>query len=182
MNHTLQAYQSQLAVCRDIFEKKTKDYGTSWRIMRTASITDQIYIKAQRLRTLQTVRQQKIDDTQESEFIGIVNYALMALIQMQLGVSDTADELGEMQALARYNEAAHQAEALMLRKNHDYGEAWRLMRVESITDLILVKLLRIKQIEDNEGKTLISEGVDANYLDIINYALFALIKLSEAIA
>lgn len=179
MTTTLQQYDEIIDKCRQIFIKKTKDYGTSWRILRTSSLTDQIYIKAQRIRTIQQIEKSKIDEGIEGEFIGITNYCLMALIQLKMGVSSQADELGLKKATELYNEQAKVAKDLMQNKNHDYGEAWRMMRVSSMTDLILTKLLRIKQMEDNDGVTLISEGVDANYLDIINYAIFCLILLSE---
>ena len=152
------------------------DYGSAWRILRLTSLTDQIFIKAQRIRSLQTKKENKIDEGQESEFIGIINYSIMALIQIELGVSEQPD-LTSKEALDAYNKHLKITFNLMLNKNHDYGEAWRKMRVSSLTDLILQKLLRIKQIEQNKGKTIVSEGVDANYHDIINYSVFALIHL-----
>ena len=164
--------------CQAIFDKKTSDYGTAWRILRPSSLTDQIYIKAARIRTLQEKKVQKVEDDIESEFIGIINYCIMALIQLELGRSDTADLTYE-EALKHYTGKAKVAKDLLENKNHDYGEAWRMMRISSMTDLILQKLLRIKQIEDNAGETLISEGIDANYLDIINYAIFCSIKILE---
>ncbi len=176
--HTIQQYDTQIALCRDVFAKKTKDYGTSWRILRPKSLTDQLFIKAQRIKTLEEATEQKVDEGIESEFIGLVNYAVIGLIQMKLDAS-AAMELSEIEALRLYDTETADIKALMLAKNHDYGEAWRDMRVSSFTDLILMKLLRIKQIEDNKGKTIISEGIDAGYKDIVNYAVFALIQLSE---
>ncbi len=162
--------------CRDIFSKKQKDYGTSWRILRLPSLTDQIYIKASRIRSIQTKEQQKVDEGVIPEFTGIINYSVMALIQLDLGVAEEPD-LDEKKVLELYNKYLYAARDLMLDKNHDYDEAWRNMRISSLDDIILMKLLRIKQIENNEGKTLVSEGLDANYFDIINYSVFALIKL-----
>ena len=164
--------------CLDIFSKKMKDYGSAWRILRLPSLTDQIYIKAQRIRVIQTNRTKKIDEGQVSEFIGIVNYSVMSLIQIDLGVVDEPD-LNTNQALNNYKKQIDIVKNLMKDKNHDYGEAWREMRISSLTDLIIQKLLRVKQIEDNEGETLISEGIDANYQDIINYSVFALILLNH---
>lgn len=162
--------------CRQLFEKKTIDYGTAWRILRLPSITDQIYIKAQRIRSIQEKGKQEIEDSIATEFIGIINYSLMAL--MQIGwQEDKRLEMPVGEVLDRYQEESEATLNLMLRKNHDYGEAWRLMRVSSITDIILMKLLRVKQIEDNAGKTLVSEGIDANYRDMINYAVFSLILM-----
>lgn len=164
--------------CRELFHKKMKDYGSAWRILRLSSLTDQIFIKAQRIRGLQKNSVRKIDEGQSDEFIGIINYSIMALIQLDKGVSEEPDiDLAE--SLVLYDEISENTKNLMLDKNHDYGEAWREMRVSSLTDLILQKLLRIKQIEDNAGKTLVSEGIDANYSDIINYAVFALIHLDK---
>ena len=164
--------------CLDIFSKKMKDYGSAWRILRLPSLTDQIYIKAQRIRGIQTNRTKKIDEGQVSEFIGIVNYSVMSLIQIDLGVVDEPD-LNMNQALNNYKKQVDIVKNLMKDKNHDYGEAWREMRISSLTDLIIQKLLRVKQIEDNGGETLISEGIDANYQDIINYSVFALILLNH---
>jgi len=164
--------------CLDIFSKKMKDYGSAWRILRLPSLTDQIYIKAQRIRGIQTNRSKKIDEGQVSEFIGIVNYSVMSLIQIDLGVVDEPD-LNMNQALNNYKKQIDIVKNLMKDKNHDYGEAWREMRISSLTDLIIQKLLRVKQIEDNDGETLISEGIDANYQDIINYSVFALILLNH---
>ena len=154
------------------------DYGAAWRILRLPSLTDQIFIKAQRIRSLQTQSERKVDEGEVSEFIGIVNYSVMALIQIKLGVSEQVD-LDLKEALVLYDEQIQIIYELMLNKNHDYGEAWRDMRVSSLTDLILQKLLRVKQIEENQGKTLISEGIDANYHDMVNYAIFALIHLKD---
>tara|TARA_Y100001968_G_scaffold315716_1_gene342630 strand:- start:1484 stop:1954 length:471 start_codon:yes stop_codon:yes gene_type:complete len=155
-----------------------KDYGSAWRILRLASLTDQIFIKAQRIRGLQKNSVRKIDEGQSDEFIGVINYSIMALIQLDKGIVEEPD-LDLDESLALYNQIAENTKNLMLDKNHDYGEAWRDMRVSSLTDLIIQKLLRIKQIEDNAGKTLVSEGIDANYSDIINYAVFALIHLEK---
>lgn len=175
---TSRQYDQSVARCKDIFLKKMQDYGTAWRILRTSSLTDQIFIKAQRIRSIEQKKEQKVQEGVESEFIGIVNYAAIALIQLSLP-EDAPLELGKTEGLRLFEKQLNEAKSLMLDKNHDYGEAWRDMRVSSMTDLILMKLMRIKQIEDNKGNTLISEGVDANYFDIINYAVFALIKLSE---
>jgi hypothetical protein len=153
-----------------------KDYGIAWRILRPSSMTDQIYIKAQRIRSIEQKGTTKIDEGVRSEYIGIVNYCIMALIQLEKGISET-DDLTEEETIALYAKHFNEAKELMLAKNHDYDEAWRQMRMSSYTDLILMKLKRTKQIEDNQGKTLISEGIDANYLDMINYAVFALIKI-----
>ncbi len=175
---TAQQYSDCLQECRGVFEKKTKDYGTSWRILRPSSLTDQLYIKAQRIRTIEQKGKQQIAEGVKGEFMALVNYGLMALIQQDKGW-DSEQVLGLEEALSLYDEQSKVAFELMEKKNHDYGEAWRSMRISSFTDLILMKLLRIKEIEDNGGKTLISEGADANYLDIINYSLFALIKIKE---
>lgn len=173
---TDQQFEHVIGVCREIFEKKMHDYGTAWRILRASSMTDQIFIKAQRIRSLETKGVARVDEGIRSEFIGIVNYAAMALIQLELGVADNP-EMDPAKALELFLGKLHRAKNLMGDKNHDYDEAWRHMRISSFTDLILMKLHRTKQIEDNQGKTLISEGIDANYLDMINYAVFALIKL-----
>ena len=167
-----------LAQCRELFINKMKDYGPAWRILRTPSITDQIFIKVKRIRTLQTTSERLVDEGIEPEFIGIVNYAAMGIIQLQLGVVDMPDLTSE-EATTLYDKVTNEAYELMTRKNHDYDEAWRDMRVSSITDLIMSKVLRTKSIEDNNGKTLVSEGLDANYYDMINYAVFALILLGE---
>jgi hypothetical protein len=172
-------FDSIITNCRDIFIKKMKDYGTAWRILRTSSITDQIFIKAQRIRSIEEKGVQKINEDVSSEYVGIINYAVMALTQMELGETDSHKELPFNEALKYYDKYTGEAKALMENKNHDYGEAWRKMRISSLTDLILMKLLRIKQIEDNKGETIISEGVEANYFDIINYAVFALIRLEN---
>ncbi len=176
--NTDQQYDRAIELCRDIFLKKTKDYGTSWRVYRTISVVDQIYIKAKRIRTIQEKGEQKIGDDIISEFKGILNYSIIGLIQLDL-VSDENEELPVTQVATLYNEKVAVAKNLMNDKNHDYGEAWREMSQESFTDLILAKLLRIKQILLNEGKTIISEGIDANYYDILNYAVFALILMEE---
>lgn len=176
--NTEKQFEDQINRCREVFVQKAADYGTAWRIMRPSSITDQIFIKASRVRGLQINKTQMIDEGAETEFVGIVNYAIMGLIQLEKGFADTAD-MDAQEAEAFYNKYAGLARELMMRKNHDYGEAWRSMRISSITDLILMKLYRIKQIEDHDGKTRISEGIDAGYYDIINYSVFNLIKLDE---
>lgn len=164
--------------CTDMFSKKAIDYGTAWHILRLPSLTDQIYIKAQRIRSLQETGVNKVGEGIIPEFIGIVNYSVMALIQLEVGVAETMDEmLPAEEATQLYAKYLSNAKKLMMNKNHDYGEAWRKMRISSLTDIILMKLLRIKQIEDNQGKTIVSEGLDANYYDMINYAMFALIRL-----
>ena len=163
--------------CLEIFSKKMKDYGSAWRILRLSSLTDQIFIKAQRIRSIQNNKTQKIDEGQASEFVGIINYSVMSLIQIDLGVVDEPD-MDIDTAVINYKKHIEIVKSLMKDKNHDYGEAWRDMRISSLTDLIIQKLLRVKQIEDNNGETLISEGVDANYQDIINYSVFALILLN----
>ena len=178
MQNTSKQYDAVVNTCRALFEKKMKDYGSAWRILRLPSLTDQIFIKAQRIRGLQQNEVQKVDEGQEPEFIGIINYCLMALVQLELGVVEQPD-LSLEKSLQYYDEKIALTKQLMEDKNHDYGEAWRDMRVSSLTDLILQKLLRVKQIEDNQGKTLISEGIDANYQDMINYAIFAMIHLNE---
>ena len=178
MNITSQQYDSIIAICRSLFINKMKDYGSAWRILRLPSLTDQIYIKAQRIRSLQENEIRKIDEDETGEFIGIINYSIMALIQLELGVVDQPD-LNVEDATQSYDVKVKLTKNLMEDKNHDYGEAWREMRVSSLTDLILQKLLRVKQIEDNKGKTLVSEGIDANYQDMINYAVFALILMKK---
>jgi len=178
LNKTSEQYDQQISLCRELFAKKTKDYGTSWRVLRPKSLTDQLFIKAQRIKTLEEAEVRKVDEGIEPEFIGLVNYAVMGLIQLKMD-NDPRLELSEKEALELYDAEAATIKALMLAKNHDYGEAWRDMRVSSFTDLILMKLLRIKQIEDNKGKTLVSEGIDAGYMDIVNYSIFALIQMSE---
>jgi hypothetical protein len=177
MEQTIREYDMASAKCKDIFIKKMKDYGCAWRILRLSSLTDQIFIKAQRIRSIEMKGSQKVGEDIRNEFIGIVNYSIIALIQLEKGIAEQPDmESEEVQAL--YEKFYSESNELMQSKNHDYGEAWRDMRVSSLTDLILQKLLRVKQIEDNEGKTLISEGIDANYFDMINYSIFALIKLN----
>jgi len=178
MKDTNAEFQQVLAQCRDIFEKKMKDYGVAWRILRTESLTDQIYIKANRIRSLQTKKEHLVNEGIEPEFIGIINYSAMAIIQLQLGVVEKPD-LDNETAASLYKKVLDDAFDLMSRKNHDYDEAWRSMRISSMTDLILMKILRIKEIEDNNGKTLISEGIEANYFDMINYAVFCLILINE---
>ncbi|XMO88447.1 DUF1599 domain-containing protein [Algibacter sp. AS12] len=178
MQDTSKQYDAVIDTCKSLFIKKMSDYGSAWRILRLPSLTDQIFIKAQRIRGLQQNEVQKVDEGQESEFIGIINYCIMALIQLDRGVVEQPDMSTE-EATALYTEKAAITKQLMENKNHDYGEAWREMRVSSLTDLILQKLLRVKQIEDNKGKTLVSEGIDANYQDMINYSIFAMIHLNE---
>lgn len=176
MSNTSQEYDSVIAICRQLYINKMKDYGSAWRILRLPSLTDQIFIKAQRIRSLQENEIRKIDEDETGEFIGIINYSIMALINLDKGVADQPDLTVE-EATALYDEKLNLTKTLMEAKNHDYGEAWRDMRVSSLTDLILQKILRVKQIEDNKGKTLVSEGIDANYQDMINYAVFALILM-----
>lgn len=178
MELTIQQYNSAIDKCKDIFLKKTTDYGTAWRILRTSSLTDQIFIKANRIRTIQQTGESKINEGIEDEFIGIINYCVMALIQLELK-DDNRLELDNKETIQHYQDFSERARNLMVQKNHDYGEAWRDMRVSSLTDLILMKILRVKQIENNSGKTLISEGIDANYYDMLNYAVFALIHLNN---
>jgi len=181
MSKTVTQYESIIKICKDIFTKKAKDYGTAWRILRTSSITDQIFIKAQRIRTIEQTGSQKVDEGARSEFIGIVNYSIIGLMQLGLD-GDSRMELPLEEVSMLFDKYATEAKDLMLNKNHDYGEAWRDMRLSSLTDLLLMKILRIKQIEDNKGKTIISEGIDANYLDMLNYAVFALIRIEEGTA
>lgn len=169
--------EREVAECRALFEKKTRDYGTSWRIMRLPSLTDQIFIKANRIRSLQESGENRVGDDVRGEFVAMVNYAVMALIQLTLESDDLDLELDD--AMALYDHETKRILDLMMDKNHDYGEAWRQMRVESMVDLILMKLLRIKQIEDNQGRTLVSEGVEGGYMDIVNYSLFCLCRMSE---
>ena len=178
MEKTISEYDSIIKKCEDIFAKKMKDYGSAWRILRISSLTDQIFIKAQRIRSIEDKGLQKVDEGVIPEFIGIVNYSIIGLIQLELGVAEQEEEIQYDQVMNLFDKYALEAKKLMLDKNHDYGEAWRDMRGSSLTDLILQKLLRVKQIEDNDRSTLISEGIDANYLDMLNYAVFALIKLS----
>ena len=176
MPDTLSEYDNAVAKCKDIFNKKMRDYGSAWRILRPSSLTDQIFIKAQRIQTIQTTGANKVGEGIMDEFIGIVNYCVMALIQIEAGKSEPI-ELPQERAEELYRKHIRQTRDLMEKKNHDYGEAWRDMRISSLADLILMKVYRTKQIEDNQGQTEISEGVDANYQDMINYALFALIKM-----
>lgn len=176
MDTTQLQYHSVIDNCKSLFKKKMHDYGSAWRILRLTSLTDQIYIKAQRIRGLQINTTRKVDEGEIPEFVGIINYSIMALIQIDLGISESPD-LDEAAVLINYEKQLKLTFDLMLAKNHDYGEAWRDMRVSSLTDLILQKLMRVKQIEENSGKTLVSEGIDANYQDIVNYAVFALIHL-----
>ncbi|MCO6146513.1 DUF1599 domain-containing protein [Flavobacterium sp. NRK1] len=177
MSNTSQEYDRVIAICRQLYINKMKDYGSAWRILRLPSLTDQIFIKAQRIRSLQENQVRKIDEDETGEFIGIINYSIMALIQLEKGIADQPD-LNVEEATKLYDEKLHLTKTLMEAKNHDYGEAWRDMRVSSLTDLILQKLLRVKQIEDNKGKTLVSEGINANYQDMINYAVFSLILMN----
>jgi len=178
MPDTVKQYDAVIETCRTLFINKMKDYGSAWRILRLPSLTDQIFIKAQRIRSLQQNAERKVDEGETSEFIGIINYSVMALIQLEKGVVEQPD-LSLDEATKLYDEKVAITKQLMMDKNHDYGEAWRDMRVSSLTDLILQKLLRVKQIEDNQGKTLVSEGIDANYQDMINYSVFAMIHLNE---
>lgn len=178
MQNTLNHYDNIIADCKSLFKKKLVDYGSAWRILRLPSLTDQIFIKAQRIRSIQLNEIQKVDEGQADEFIGIVNYSIMALIQIEKGHSEMPD-LDNDECIVLYDKMSENTRSLMLNKNHDYGEAWREMRVSSLTDLILQKLLRIKQIDKNNGNTLVSEGVDANFADIVNYAVFALIHLQN---
>ena len=178
MQDTSKQYDAVIDTCKSLFVKKMSDYGSAWRILRLPSLTDQIFIKAQRIRGLQQNDVQKVDEGQESEFIGIINYCIMALVQLNKGVVEQPDMSTE-EATELYEAQVATTKQLMEDKNHDYGEAWRDMRVSSLTDLILQKLLRVKQIEDNQGKTIVSEGIDANYQDMINYAVFAMIHLNE---
>jgi hypothetical protein len=178
MSQTSLEYTNVIIVCREIFSKKTKDYGTAWRILRPSSLTDQIFIKAQRIRTIQETGENRVGESIDEEFIAIVNYCIMAIIQVrEKEVKDI--EIDADLAISLYDKYSTEAFELMMKKNHDYGEAWRDMRVSSLTDLILMKILRVKQIEDNKGATLISEGIDANYFDMLNYSVFALIHLNN---
>lgn len=174
-NNTSKQFDHCIEICKDIFSKKMHDYGLAWRVLRTSSLTDQILIKASRIRSFEIKSIQKIQESSRSEFIGIINYAVMGLIQIELGMTNSID-MSTDKAVELYDKYINKSKALMERKNHDYDEAWRMMRISSYTDLILMKLFRVKQIEDNRGKTTVSEGIDANYHDIINYAVFALIK------
>src|SRR5690554_6137829 len=178
MANTSKQYDEAIEACRSIFEKKMKDYGSAWRILRTSSLTDQIYIKAKRIRSIEEKGVSKVQEGIVPEFIGIINYSIMALVQLKKGYSEETNMPVE-EVMEEYNTFVATAKGLMENKNHDYDEAWREMRTSSLTDLILQKLLRIKQIENNKGKTLVSEGIDANYLDMINYAVIAIIQLKE---
>ncbi len=177
MEKTNRQYDEVMDICRSVFVDKMKDYGTAWRVLRPTSLTDQIYIKASRITSIEEKGTSKVNEGIRSEFIGIANYAIMGLIQLELGPSETGTD--KEKSLELYNQYARQAKSLMQDKNHDYGEAWRKMRISSYTDLILMKLKRTKQIEDNQGRADVSEGIDANYLDMINYAVFALIKIDN---
>ncbi len=176
--NTREEIEREAAACRTLFEKKTRDYGTSWRIMRLPSLTDQIFIKANRIRSIQESGENRVGDDVRGEFVAMVNYAIMALIQQEM-TNDNELELPLKKALELYDKHLNSTLELMLDKNHDYGEAWRQMRVSSMVDLILMKIRRIKQIEDNDGKTIASEGVEGGYMDIINYSLFCLVRLNE---
>ncbi len=179
MAKTEDQFDKAIQVCRDVYSKKLKDYGAAWRIMRPCSITDQIFIKANRIRTLETKGDHYVDEGIQPELIGIVNYAIMGMIQLSKGFAD-GDDISVDEALRLYDEYMQKTRTLMLAKNHDYDEAWRSMRTTSYTDLILMKIYRTKQIESNNGKTIISEGIEANYMDMVNYAIFGLIKIDEA--
>jgi hypothetical protein len=178
LQKTLEQYDAIIDACRKLYTQKTQDYGTAWRILRATSLTDQLYIKANRIRSIEEKEEQKVAEGVDSEYIGLVNYSIMAIIQLNMPEGKEV-YLQPEEALAFYDKEVKKARDLMIRKNHDYGEVWREMRISSITDLILMKLLRVKQIEDNQGQTLVSEGLEANYQDIINYAIFALIKIEE---
>ena len=178
MEKTERQYEKIINECRSLFIKKMKDYGSAWRILRLSSLTDQIFIKAQRIRSIQELKHKKINEDEQVEFIGIINYSIMTLIQLKLGVSESPD-IDLKKALKEYDIEKNKTFDLMIAKNHDYGEAWKDMRVSSLTDLIIQKILRVKQIENNKGKTIISEGISANYMDIINYSIFALIHLNN---
>jgi len=178
VQQTIEQFAKITGQCRALFEKKTLDYGTAWRILRPASLTDQLYIKAKRIRSIEEKGQQRVADRIEDDYMGLINYSILALMQLQLP-EDAPLELPPQQVLELYDEQLQRSRELLEAKNHDYGEAWRDMRITSITDLILQKLLRLRQMEDNDGQTLASEGREANYFDIINYAIFALIKIEE---
>lgn len=178
MEHSLKQYDGVISRCKELFLRKNKDYGTAWRVLRLPSLTDQIYIKASRIRTIEEEGVQKVNEGIEGEFIGMINYSIMALIQHHLG-NDERQEIPQKEVSHLYDQFVHTTRELFKNKNHDYGEIWRDMRISSYTDLILMKILRIKQIEDNQGLVVASEGVDANYMDIINYSVFALIRLEE---
>jgi len=176
MQKTSKQYDEIIGECRELFQSKMQDYGCAWRILRLPSLTDQIFIKAQRIRKLQINKAQRVNEGQDVEFVGIINYSVMALIQIELGVTEQPD-LDRKRAEELYDQKVKLAKGLMENKNHDYGEAWRDLRISSLTDLILQKLYRLRQIEENQGKTIVSEGIEANYQDILNYAVFALIHL-----
>lgn len=179
MANTEAQFDKAIQLCRDVYSKKLKDYGAAWRIMRPCSITDQIFIKANRIRTLETKGEHRVDEGIQPELIGIVNYSIMGMIQLSKGYAD-GDDVTVDEALNLYDEYMKKTRTLMIAKNHDYDEAWRSMRTTSYTDLILMKIYRTKQIESNDGKTIISEGIEANYMDMVNYAVFGLIKIDEA--
>ncbi|MFN3019678.1 DUF1599 domain-containing protein [Soonwooa sp.] len=178
MTNTSMQFEEVIKSCRNLFQKKLSDYGSAWRVLRPSSITDQIYIKVNRIRTLQMTDVKMVDEDEKDEFVAIINYSIIGLIQLEKGFSDELNA-DETEIMSLYDKYANEAKALMERKNHDYGEAWREMRISSITDLIYQKVLRTKQIEDNQGKTLVSEGLDANYFDMLNYAVFCLIKYAS---
>lgn len=178
MHDTNKQFDTALKMCRDLYVKKLRDYGAAWRIMRPCSVTDQIYIKATRIRSLEIKGESKVGEGILPEFVGIVNYGIIGLIQLELGHSET-DDMPIEKAIDMYDKYLEKTKTLMIAKNHDYDEAWRGMRINSYTDLILMKLLRTKQIEDNNGETIVSEGIDANYMDMINYSVFAIIKLTQ---
>ena len=178
MSHTSLEYTNVINVCRETFSKKTKDYGTAWRILRPSSLTDQLFIKAQRIRTIQVTGENKVGESVDNEFVAIVNYCVMALIQVREVELKELDIDADL-AISLYDKYIQEAFDLMMKKNHDYGEAWRDMRISSLTDLILMKILRVKQIENNNGTTIISEGIDANYFDMLNYSVFSLIHLNN---
>ena len=178
---TISEYKEVIKACKEVFEKKTRDYGTAWRILRLPSITDQIMIKAQRIRSIQEKGVQKVDDDIPNEFLGIVNYCIMAIMQIELSAKNASTEMKFEEIEVLYDTVVNETISLHEDKNHDYDEAWREMRVSSMTDIILMKILRVKQIEDNQGKTIISEGIKANYQDMMNYAVFCLIKLNQPV-
>lgn len=180
MQNTIEQYNQVILECKNLFQKKMEDYGVAWRVLRASSVTDQIYIKINRIRTLQMTDKKMIEESEEEGFIAIVNYSIIGLIQLSRGVAETLEEeIDKSEIMKIYDDFALKSRLLMEKKNHDYGEAWREMRISSITDMIYQKVLRTKQIEDNQGQTLVSEGLDANYFDILNYAVFCLIKFSE---
>lgn len=180
ISKTTAQYNAVIKICKDIFVKKLKDYGPSWRVLRPSSLTDQIFIKAQRLRTIEEKGVSKVEEGEVPEFIGIINYCIITLIQLNLPSYTGKEEPEDIDFIKLYDNFFNQAQQLMEAKNHDYGEAWRDMRVSTFIDMLLMRVLRIKQIEDNQGKTLVSEGIESNYLDMINYSVFALIQLGVA--